>query len=82
MFAQIYRPATSSSRDSRPASSTSRYSPLRFLGNGRKAAEAKRALEEAFSGMDNSDKGEPPIGVPLKSPRTKTLKGGLKIKDT
>lgn len=45
--------------------------------------EAKKGLEEAFRAMDDSDDGgEPPIGIPLKNPRTKTLKGGLKIKDT
>lgn len=28
------------------------------------------------------DDGVLPVGVPLKNPRSKTLKGGLKIKDT
>lgn len=44
--------------------------------------EAKKGLEEAFRAMDPEDGGEPPVGVPLKNPRSKTLKGGLKIKDT
>eukprot|EP00903_Cladosiphon_okamuranus_P018106 g16663.t1 len=50
--------------------------------NKRKAMEAKKGLEEAFRAMESDDAGELPIGVPLKNPRTKTLKGGLKIKDT
>ncbi|CAN0536736.1 unnamed protein product [Ectocarpus sp. 12 AP-2014] len=50
--------------------------------NKRKAMEAKKGLEEAFRAMDPEDGGEPPVGVPLKNPRSKTLKGGLKIKDT
>lgn len=48
----------------------------------RKALEAKKGLEEAFRAMESDDGGEPPVGIPLKNPRTKTLKGGLKIKDT
>lgn len=55
--------------------------PTVGCGFYRKAAEAKKGLEEAFRALD-SDDGEPPVGVPLKNPRTKTLKGGLKIKDT
>ncbi|CAN0075871.1 unnamed protein product [Pylaiella littoralis] len=50
--------------------------------NKRKAAEAKKGLEDAFRAMDPEEGGEPPVGIPLKNPRTKTLKGGLKIKDT
>ncbi|CAM9587443.1 unnamed protein product [Ectocarpus fasciculatus] len=55
---------------------------LRKKENKRKAMEAKKDLEEAFRAMDPEDGGEPAVGIPLKNPRTKTLKGGLKIKDT
>lgn len=55
--------------------------PRLFCNSYRKAVEAKRGLEEAFGAMD-ADDGTPPVGVPLKNPKTKTLKGGLKIKDT
>lgn len=49
----------------------------------RKATEAKRELEKAFSaGDEGEDEDEPPVGVPLKSPPSRVLKGGLKVKDT
>lgn len=53
-----------------------------LLWHYRKALEAKKGLEEAFRAMESDDAGESPIGIPLKNPRTKTLKGGLMIKDT
>ncbi|CAM9147606.1 unnamed protein product [Choristocarpus tenellus] len=56
---------------------------LRKQENKRKAEETKRRLQEAFA-SDEADETEtgPPVGVPLKKPLTRTVKGGLKIVDT